>query len=88
MDAISVLKFIKNTVTPDNDEVMFLSVNLEASYIRICHDYCIIPSKSCNFSFDITECSAYRESSRENSVRSEHNLALHSSANLLLDIDY
>ena len=87
MHAISVLKFIENSIATDYNEVVLVSIYPESCHIGISDHNSLIAVKLCKFSLNVTKCATYWKSAREYPMRSQNDLAL-KAANLLLNIDY
>ena len=85
MDAVTVLQFIKDAITSDYDEIVASSVNFESYNIWISYYNFWVSIKLWKFRLYVTKCTAYREPTREDTVRSQDYLTPHALRLLNLD---
>ena len=86
MNTVSVLHLVKDAIAANDYEIVVVPVNLECHHIRVSNDNLRIAVKFREFRFDVTECAAYRESTGEDTMWTQYNLAL-KTTNRLLDIN-
>ena len=87
MHTVSIFQLIKNSITTNDNEIMSRSINFKCNNVWVGNNNLWVSIKFWQFCFNISEGSANRKPTRENTMRSENNLTLKSSTRLL-NVDY
>ena len=76
MDTVSVLQLIKDSIAANHDKVMLVSLDFEGGDIWIGDNHELVAIKLVQFCLYVTEGTAHRKTSREDTMWTQYYLTL------------